>query len=143
MAVKKFRVLEILLRLRYKVYEDYLCHLKTSYSELLQKHCRIVKERPIDFLKNMVEKGIPIETTAKYKDYEDTIVLTNPRPCACGNKNLSVVLKTNEMDRECLRFNGSYWVEEMPSPLAVSCSRCSQTGPIGYSYEEAVAKWNE
>lgn len=143
MAIKKFRILEITLRLRYKVYEDFLCHLKTSFQELIQKHVRIVKTKPIEFLRNMVSKGVPIETNARYKDYEDTVLLVNPLPCLkCRNANVTVNLDTDDIGRECLHYNGKYWVDEMPAPFVVRC-KCGNRGGIGYSYEECVIKWNE
>lgn len=140
---KPFRVLEITLRLRYKVYEDFLCHLKTSFQELIQKHLKIVKAKPIEFLRNMVSKGVPVETSAKYKDYQDTMILVNPLACkSCKSTKLDIVLDTDEIGRVCSKFNGKYWVDELPAPFVVIC-KCSNRGGVGYSYEEAVIKWNE
>jgi hypothetical protein len=142
MAQKKFRVLEVVLRLRYKVFEDYLYHLKTTYHELISKHCKVIKAKPIEFLKNMVAKGVEIDVSTKYRDIDEEEIVTKPMPCKCGSSRISIVLDTNEMGRECYRYNGKYWIEESPAPFVVTCA-CGRRGQVAYNYEEVVRKWNE
>jgi hypothetical protein len=103
---------------------------------------KIVKIKPIEFLKNMVSKNVPIEVSAKYRDVEEVEIGIRPVPCGkCKSLRLSIVLDTDELGRVCFEYDGKIWKEDMPAPFVVMC-KCGNHGPVGYNNEGAIQKWN-